>query len=121
MLKKIFAVMLLAMAIIFVSGQQSYTKAADYYVGTSPATGWQCYLISETISGVIGGQPEVNAYMTLKMVTKSGGIKYLRYHFYGGDPGYSFSNDQGFSGRVDRYSTPIESEMMRVAFSLYRE
>ena len=39
MLKKIFAVMLLAMAIIFVSGQQSYTKAADYYVGTSPATG----------------------------------------------------------------------------------
>ena len=103
MLKKIFAVMLLAMAIIFVSGQQSYTKAADYYVGT------------------IGGQPEVNAYMTLKMVTKSGGIKYLRYHFYGGDPGYSFSNDQGFSGRVDRYSTPIESEMMRVAFSLYRE
>ena len=101
-MKKILSVILLATIFIFVSGQEK-VSAQDVWVGTSPATGWQCYLMTETIRDV-------------KMVTQSQNVKYLYYTFREGVSTHYwyFSNDQGFEGMIDQYKTPIEYNALKV-------
>ena len=114
MLKKLLMAAILGCAIIF-AGLQNQAEAYDLYVGTSNATGWKCYVMTETIQTHKGARESYSA--TLKMITKSGKIKYLDYHFWytyeDGFPVY-FSNSQGYSGKVSRYDTPIEYEMYQV-------
>ena len=114
MLKKIFAVAILGVALIF-AGAQNKVEAKDIFVGTSPATGWDCYIMTETIQTHKGARESYSA--TLKMITGSGNVKYLDYSFWytyeDGFPVY-FSNSQGYQGRLSQYDTPIEYQMYKV-------
>ena len=112
MLKKILSVMLLAVTLIFVSGQEK-VSAQDVWVGTSNATGWNCYVMTETINKttyVDNGRERYRIYFTLKMVTPSQSVKYLDYTLREGITSrvWYFSNAQGFEGTIDQYKTPIE-------------
>ena len=109
MLKKFFAVMLLAAAIIFVGNNSA--NAQDVYVGTSNTTGRDCYLMTETINSYMAGRRGLNTEATLKMVRRSdGNVQYLYYKFY--ELGtVHFTNSQGYEGFIDEYKTPIEWRM----------
>ena len=75
---------------------------AYYYVGTYES-GLKAYIMEETILGRNG-----KTYFTIEAVYPSG--KYLRVNYmiyYAGTTPY-FENSQGFSGRIDRYNTPVE-------------
>ena len=79
MLKKFFAMMFLATVLIFVGGQEK-VLAQDVWVGTSNATGWNCYVMTETINKTTFGsaaKESYKIYFTLKMVTQSQNVKYL--------------------------------------------
>ena len=111
-MKKILSVMLLAMTLLFVGGQNNFASAKDVYVGTSNTTGRDCYLMTETISTYRKSLHGINIKATLKMVRRSdGNIQYLYYDFHdAGSPAY-FENSQGFEGHIDQYKTPIEWNM----------
>ena len=115
-MKKILSVTLLAAILIFVSGQEK-VSAQDVWVGTSNATGWNCYVMTETINKTtFGGVKEFyKIYFTLKMVTPSQNVKYLDYTFTEGITRrvWYFSNAQGFEGTIDQYKTPIEYNAFR--------
>ena len=114
MLKKFFAGIFLA-TVIFFCGQNNFAEAQDVYVGTSNATGWDCYIMTETIQVHKGARESYSA--TLKMVKSSGNVSYLDYHFWytyeDGFPVY-FSNSQGYEGKISKYGTPIEWQMYQV-------
>ena len=78
--------------------------ARDVFVGTSNATGWDCYIMTETIHG----RYQQKCHVTLKMISDSGSVNYLNYTFW--SDGY-FKNSQGFEGKVSRHETPIEWNM----------
>jgi len=107
MWRKIFSTLVLS-AMIFIGSQ---TQAQDVYVGTSNATGWDCYLMTETMRDINANRFEA----TLKMVTRSKSVKYLDYTFWRDNGGSSwwFSNSSGYSGRVDANETPIEWNIWR--------
>ena len=107
-MKKFFAAILFAV-MIFIGN--SSANAQDVYVGTSNTTGWDCYLMTETMHEINVNRFEV----TLKMVTRSRSIKYLDYTFWRDNGGASwwFSNSQGYSGKVDSNETPIEWNIWR--------
>lgn len=114
-MKKIFVSTVFAVLIIFGSAVEK-VSAQDVWVGTSPTTGWQCYVMTETIRDVSGNQPRSTYQATLKMVTQSCNVKYLYYTF---EEGFSrkvwyFSTSQGFKGKVDKYETPIEINALKV-------
>ena len=108
-MKKILSVMMLAAMLIFVSGQEK-VLAKDVWVGTSPTTGWQCYIMTETIRDVSDNQYRSTVQATLKMVTQSQNVKYLDYTFKEGVSTHYwyFETSQGFEGMIDQYKTPIE-------------
>ena len=86
-------------------------EASEVYVGTSNATGWECYVLTQTIERYDG-----ITYVTLKMYTQNGNARYSDYQFWY-DPQRDvmrFSNDSGYSGIANRYETPIEWEMVKV-------
>jgi hypothetical protein len=107
MSKKFLTVAVLAVALIFGGKAEAY----DHFVGTSEATGWECFVVTETIKRV-----NADTYVTLKMVKPNGGVNYLDYQFWY-DSQYDvmrFANNEGFSGIANRYETPIEWEMLQV-------
>ena len=109
MLKKFFLVLIVGLAITCAGIDKA--EAAEIYVGTSPATGWECYVMTETIS-----REYDNTYVTLKMYTNNGNARYLNYTFWY-DPQSDvmrFYNDSDYGGIVNRYETPIEWEMVQV-------
>lgn len=110
MLKKFFMTAILLGALIFNAAPNS-AEAYDKYVGNSPATGWDCYVMTETISRSGG-----STYVTLKMITGNGNVRYLDYTFWYDSRSdvMRFSNGEGFSGVANRYETPIEWEMVQV-------
>ncbi len=116
MLKKIFAVAILGVTLIFTAAPNT-AAAEDVFVGNSPATGWDCYLMSETISNIPGGYE-----VTLKMIKGNGGVSYLNYKLWydSSRDVIRFSNSQGFSGIANRYETPIEWEMWNTIVSRFR-
>ena len=114
MLKKIFVMVVFTALILFGSTAEK-VSAQDVWVGTSPATGWQCYVMTETVRSI----NDFKFQVTLKMVTQSQNIQYLRYTFWADweakNGQWLFSTSQGFSGVVNQYETPIEYNSMRVA------
>ena len=85
--------------------------ASDFYVGTSSATGMDCYLMTNTISRIRTYSDGAKFAATLKMVGRT--VQYLDYELDIGSSGYYFSNSQGYSGEATRYGTPIEWSMCR--------
>ena len=112
MLKKFFAGIFLA-AVIFFCGQNNFASAQDVYIGTSNATGWDCYAMTETFERHVGARLNYNA--TIKMVTPAGKIKYLSYTI-GEGGGYPvwYRNEQGYTGAITQYGTPIEWNLYRL-------
>ena len=110
MLKKILLAGILALALTF-NAAPNTAEAYDHFVGTSQATGWDCYVMTETI-----GRSNDVTYVTLKMVKSNGSVSYLDYRFWydSSRDAMRFSNDQGYSGIANRYETPIEWEMVQV-------
>lgn len=109
-MKKFLSIMILAAILIF--SRNNFASAQDVYVGTSSATGWDCYIMTETIQIFNGGIKKAK----LKMVTQSKNVKYLDYRFEwdANIIGYHFSNSSGYRGIVDRYETTIEYNMLQV-------
>ena len=110
MLKKFLMAGILTGALIF-NAAPNNAEAYDHYVGYSEATGWECYVITETIE-----RSNDTTYVTLKMIKPSGNVSYLGYRFWydSSRDVMRFSNDEGYSGIVNRYETPIEWEMLQV-------
>ena len=103
-MKKLFSVMLIAIAIIFVGNTQA--EARDVYVGTSNTTGWACYVDTDSIYW----QNYYQCSATLKMVKNSGRVQNLYYDFMIMQHWTDFKNSQGYSGEVNS-SVPIEKAM----------
>lgn len=117
MLKKLLLTALVGLAVIFASVQNK-VEAQDVYVGTSPATGWDCYIMTETFQRLVGAR--LNYEATLKMVTNSGSVRYLDYTIgLGGGYPIWYRNSQGHSGAITQYGTPIEWEMYQVLRNYY--
>ncbi len=115
MLKKFFLV--LSIGLIILAGVK--VEAADVYVGTSSATGWDCYVMTETIQRFngdmdYGGETYCLYNVTLKMITRSGNVRYLDYTFHIGNFPMWFENSQGYKRRVTQKDTPIEWNMHNV-------
>jgi hypothetical protein len=110
MLKKILATAILAVALTFNTAPNT-AEAYDHFVGTSESTGWECFVMTETIERSNG-----STFVTLKMVKPNGSVSYLDYKFWydSSRDVMRFSNNQGFSGIANRYETPIEWEMVQV-------
>ena len=111
--------------IFFIAGGTA--SARDIYVGTSPATGWDCYLQTETIYWI---NDLTDFEATLKMLDYENDIGYfLDYRFWheaadinnGIYDRVYFSNSDGFHGIVDEIETPIEYWMWLEGSSLYAE
>ncbi len=86
-------------------------EAYDHFVGNSEATGWDCYVITESIE-----RDYDVTYVTLKMITNYGNERYLGYRFWYDSRSdvMRFANDEGYSHSVNRYETPIEWAMLQV-------
>lgn len=110
MLKKFLAAAALSGMLIFNTAPNT-AEAYDHYVGTSNATGWECYVMTETV-----GRSNDTTFVTLKMVKQNGKVSYLDYRFWYDSKSdvMRFSNDEGFSGIANKYETPIEWEMLQV-------
>ena len=114
-MKKFLTAGILAAALIFTAAPNT-AAAEDVFVGPSPATGWRCYVMTETFRRDNVG---TGRSITLKMITKSGKLKYLDYYFWRDSDFvnkryiWRFENSQGYKGIIGD-DTPIESAMFEV-------
>ena len=115
-MRKIFATMVLAVALIFVAGQTNQAEAYDRYVGTW-RSGYDAYLMTETLRVNYS-----NFDCTVKAVRGSS-VMYIDYHFYGMDGDRSafwyFSNSDGVNNSVDN-GTSIEKNILSFVRQNYR-
>lgn len=112
-MKKILLAAIFGLTIVFVSAQ---AQAAEIFVGTSDATGWDCYVLTDSIRHKDEHRMLIT-FATLKMIDSSGVAQYLNYTFFdldGDFDGVEFSNDQGYRGMVTAQDTPIEWAMYTV-------
>ena len=107
-MKKMLMAAALGLALIFSAPQ---AEAYEHFVGTSEATGWDCYVLTESIY-----REDDVTHVTLEMVTQNGNYRWLGYRFWydSSRDVMRFANDEGYSGIVNRYETPIEWEMLQV-------
>ena len=112
MLKNFLPILFAAIFFTCASFQNS-AEAQDIWVGTSPATGWECYIMTETIRHL--GDSDINL-ATLKMVAKDNSVRQMEYRFWWDFriDRVRFENSQGFKGIADEYETPIEWRMWQV-------
>lgn len=92
-------------------------EAAEIYVGNSPATGLDCYILTDSVSHRNEHRMLIT-FATLKMVDSYGKAQYLNYTFYDLDGDFvdvEFSNSQGYKGRATAQDTPIEWSMYTVS------
>lgn len=85
-------------------------EAAEIFVGTSPATGDDCYVLTHTIDRTYEDRMVVTS-VRLKTTNRYGDLHYIDYTFYaidGGNDNVQFVNSDGFKGVADPYDTPIE-------------
>lgn len=97
-MKKILATMLLAVALVFVVGQNNQAEAYQVYVGRYQDNGAEAYLLTETLSGV-------RSNFSCTVVTNYG--EYIRYNFYRAGGGPYYSNSWGASAYVYGGSSPV--------------
>ena len=112
-MKKFLLAAIFTLTIVFVSAQ---AQAAEIFVGNSDATGWDCYVLTDSIRHKDEHRMFIT-YATLKMVDRDGSAHYLNYTFFdldGDFDGVEFTNEQGFRGMVTPQDTPIEWSMYTV-------
>lgn len=112
MFKKIFLAAIFSL--IICAGIK--VEAADIYVGNSPATGFDCYVLTDSVRHR-NEHRMLLTFATLKMVNRYGDVQYLDYTFYDLDGDYvdvEFSNSQGYRGLATAQDTPIEWAMYTV-------
>lgn len=112
MVKQIFLAAILA--VIICAGVE--VEAAEIYVGNSPATGYDCYVLTDSVRHRNEHRMLIS-FATLKMVNSYGDAQYLDYTFYDLDGDFNdveFSNSQGYRGRATAQDTPIEWAMYTV-------
>lgn len=109
MLKKVLLTIVLG--VMITCAGVAKVEASEVFVGVSPATGWECYVLTDTIARNVNGV----TYVTLKMYTDRD-ERFLDYRFWYDSKRdvMRFSNDEGYSGIANRYETPIEWEMLQV-------
>ncbi|MBR2773513.1 MAG: hypothetical protein IKD73_00815 [Selenomonadaceae bacterium] len=91
-------------------------EAAEIFVGTSPATGYNCFVLTNTISRENEHRMLISSAV-LKMVDQYGAAHNLTYTFFdldGDAIDVEFTNTQGFSGKATPQDTPIEWAMYTV-------
>lgn len=100
-----------AIALVFglILAPLTSAQAADYYVGTSPATGMKCYVMTHTITELRRYSDGARFSARLKMVGET--VQYLDYELDIGTSGFMFKNSEGYWGEVTRRGTPIEWNM----------
>lgn len=106
MLKKIFLAAIVGL--IICAGVKA--EAAEIFVGTSPATGNDCYVLTNTINRSYEERMVITS-VTLKTTNRYGEKHFIDYKFYaldGGEENVQFVNSDGFKGIADPYDTPIE-------------
>lgn len=118
MLKKFFITAIFGLTLVLASAQ---VEAEDVYVGKSDATGFVCYIMTETIECHWERNSMVST-ATLKMTDDYGQDYYLDYTFHdfhaqGID--VRFKNSQNYSGEADPRLTPIEWAMFEVIRDRY--
>ena len=102
-MKKIFAFIFLT-AILLICNP---VHAQDVYIGTSDATGRDCYVMNETIHWM----NRYDCHVTLKMVSPSdGNVQLLNYTFMIMQHWVDFENSQVFKDRLSQ-NYPIEWNM----------
>lgn len=102
-MKKFFAT--LTACLVMVLAAQA--EAEEIYVGTSPTTGRDCYVITESIRWQ--NRRVVNLSLAMYRQGEDNPL-YLAYEFreHAQGRGVEFSNRQGYRGWIDKYETPIE-------------
>lgn len=103
-MKKFLSMMILMIVIIFADCQEKIF-AQDVYCGTF-RDGNAAYLMTETVSGVFYD-------FTCKVkAVKNSSVTYINYRFKwtGGKSYPTFTNSQGFSGRIDD-TIPVTSKI----------
>ena len=106
--------LVLATALIFgiVFAQLPTAQAMDFFVGTSNATGMDCYLMTETITKICTTETGKGFSARLKMVGRT--VQYLDYEVFIRYNGTCrFENTAGYSGEATPDATPIEWNMCR--------
>ena len=97
-MKKVFSVMLLAVALIFISGQNNQAEASEVYVGTY-SDGTAVYLLTETIRG--------HSWRDLFYCRVRAGYDYLDYEFRHNAGNPTYRNSEGYSGYCYDGSSPV--------------
>ena len=103
MLKKFLSVMFLTAILIFVGNNQA--EAREVYVGNY-SDGSAVYLLTETIRS--NGRQGVQDY-TCKV---RAGRDYLFYHFWYGNRGWEYDNNEGYHGYVYNGSSPVAAAIL---------
>ena len=99
MLKKFFATMLLAVTLAFVGAQTNTAEAREVYVGRY-SDGTAVYVLTETIHRMSGERAYLEHYCRVRA-----GRDYLDYTFWDDGNNPSYSNSEGYRGRIyDGYS-----------------
>ena len=96
-MKKFFATVFVAFAVIVSCGQGNRAEAYDYYLGDYH-TGLKAYVMTETFYF----ESRATFQATVKAVNSSGKVvDYIKYYFDGGaGQPPTYSNSQGYSGLV---------------------
>ena len=111
MLKKLTSLLILAIALMFVTAQDNRVEARQQYVG-SYSDGSDVYLLTETV--IIQSRHPYSFNCTVKV-----GYDYLDYSFfpYKGSPYYR--NSEGYEGYVNSSASPVASAIYRFVVNNY--
>ncbi|MBR1859047.1 MAG: hypothetical protein IJ797_06095 [Selenomonadaceae bacterium] len=104
MVKKFSFVLVLLTALIIIGGNNQ-AEAREVYVG-SYSDGTAVYLLTDSIRS--NGRQGVQDY-TCRV---RAGRDYLFYHFYYGNDGWVYNNNEGYSGRVYDGSSPVAAAIL---------
>lgn len=83
-MKKFFAVMLLAVSLVFISGQDNQAEAYRQFVGYYPDNGEAAYLLTETLAGG-------RSNFSCTVVSERGSYIYYNFYYRNGSPYYTNS------------------------------
>ena len=109
MLKKFF--LAAVVGLIICAGVK--VEAAEIFIGNSPATGRDCYVLTDTIYRT-NEHRMVIISATLKTFDSFDNEQLIDYKFFaldGGDEDVQFTNSEGDRGIATEYDTPIEWAM----------
>ena len=108
-MKKFLFAATLIFGIIF--AQLPAAQASDVFVGTSPATGMDCYLMTETVTKYCTTENGKGFNARLKMVGRT--VQYLDYELFIRYNGTCRFSNSSYSGEATPSGTPIEWNMCK--------